>query len=78
MAIAFASSWIAQFTTSSTDRSWPRWMTSAPLACRIRRMTLIAASCPSNSAAAVTIRILFRPAYGSAPRGSEAAAIGLP
>src|ERR1700761_8015816 len=34
-------------------------MTSAPWDCRIRRMMLIAASCPSNSAAAVTKRTGF-------------------
>ena len=42
------SSWSAAVTTSSTERLWPRWMTSAPIACRMRRMMLIAASCPSN------------------------------
>ena len=34
----------AAVTTSSTLRSWPRWITSAPWACRMRRMMLIAAS----------------------------------
>jgi hypothetical protein len=52
----WTSSWIAQFTISDTERLWPRWMTSAPAACMIRRMTLIAASWPSNNDAAVTMR----------------------
>ena len=43
-AIACASSWIAQSTISSTDRLWPRWMTSQPDDCRMRRMMLIDAS----------------------------------
>src|SRR6266545_7866941 len=38
-------------------------MTSQPLACRMRRMMLIAASWPSKSAAAVTKRILFFALY---------------
>jgi DNA-binding MarR family transcriptional regulator len=45
-------------TTSSTDRLCPRWTTSAPMPCRMRRMMLIAASWPSNSAAAVTNRVM--------------------
>ena len=59
MAMALASSWMAVLTTSSTLRSCPKWMTSAPEACRMRRMMLMEASCPSNSEAAVTMRILF-------------------
>src|SRR5258708_6148524 len=57
------SSCSAAATTSSTERLWPRWITSAPLACRMRRMMLIAASCPSKSEAAVTKRILFLALY---------------
>ena len=53
-----ASSCKAAVTTSSTERLWPRWMTSAPRSIRIRRTMLIAASCPSNSAAALTMRTL--------------------
>src|SRR5262249_51389033 len=34
----------------------PRWMTSAPCDCNSRRIMLIAASCPSKSEAALTIR----------------------
>src|ERR1700733_5378486 len=56
MATPWASSSRTASTTSRTDRSCPRWTTSAPWACRIRRMMLIAASCPSNRAAAVTNR----------------------
>src|SRR6201994_23152 len=56
MATPWASSSSTASTTSRTDRSWPRCTTSAPCDCRIRRMMLIAASCPSNSAAAVTKR----------------------
>ncbi len=48
----------AAVTTSSTLRLWPRWITSAPLPCRMRRMMLMAASCPSNRLAAVTKRTL--------------------
>ena len=59
MAIACASSWIAQLTISSTDRLWPRWITSQPVACRMRRMMLIDASWPSKSEAAVTKRTRF-------------------
>ena len=47
---------MAAVTTSSTERLCPRWITSAPWRCRIRRMMLIAASCPSNRLAAVTNR----------------------
>ena len=56
----WASSCSAASTTSSTERLWPRWMTSAPDACSIRRMMLIEASWPSNSAAAVTKRTGWR------------------
>ena len=35
IAIACASSWIAQSTISRTERLWPRWMTSAPEPCRM-------------------------------------------
>ncbi len=56
IAMPCASSSIAVFTTSRTERSWPRWMTSAPEACRIRRMMLIEASWPSKRLAAVTKR----------------------
>src|SRR5690606_3739798 len=51
-----ASSCSAARTTSSTERLWPRWMTSAPWAWIRRRMMLIAASWPSNRLAAVTKR----------------------
>src|SRR5262245_50569250 len=47
---------MAVWTISRTERLWPRWMTSAPLSWRSRRTTLIAASWPSNSDAAVTNR----------------------
>ena len=55
--MAWTSSSIAQFTTSSTDRSCPRWMISQPDRCRMRRMMLMAASWPSKREAAVTMRI---------------------
>ena len=55
----WASSWIAQLTISSTERLWPRWITSQPDAWRMRRMMLIDASWPSNSDAAVTKRTLL-------------------
>ncbi len=48
----------AALTISSTERLWPRWITSTPVACRMRRMMLIEASWPSNSEAAVTKRTL--------------------
>src|SRR5690606_20924851 len=51
-----ASSCSAARTTSSTERLWPRWMTSAPWAWISRRMMLMAASWPSNRLAAVTKR----------------------
>src|SRR5690242_18628270 len=51
-----ASSWMAARTMSATLRLWPRCTTSAPCACSSRRITLIAASCPSNSDAADTKR----------------------
>src|SRR5712691_4676830 len=57
------SSCSAAVTTSSTERLWPSWITSAPLACRMRRMMLMAASWPSKSDAAVTKRILFLALY---------------
>ena len=59
IAMPCASSWIAQLTISSTERLWPRWITSQPVACRMRRMMLIDASWPSNSDAAVTKRTLL-------------------
>ena len=52
------SSCSAAVTTSSTERLWPRWITSQPVPCRMRRMMLIEASWPSNSEAAVTKRTL--------------------
>src|ERR1700693_1155591 len=55
----WTSSCSAAVTTSSTERLCPRWITSAPLAWRMRRMMLMAASWPSKSDAAVTKRILF-------------------
>src|SRR5450631_1070482 len=58
MAIPCASSCSAQVTISSTERLCPRWITSQPDACRMRRMMLIDASWPSNRLAAVTKRIL--------------------
>jgi len=54
-----ASSCSAQSTISRTDRLCPRWTTSAPMLCRMRRMMLIDASWPSNRDAAVTKRTLF-------------------
>ena len=54
----WASSCSAQSTISSTERLWPRWITSQPEACRMRRMMLIDASWPSNRLAAVTKRTL--------------------
>ena len=56
--MAWASSWMAVVTTSSTLRSCPKWITSHPVFCMIRRMMLMAASCPSNRLAAVTMRTL--------------------
>ena len=58
IAMPWASSCRAQLTISSTERLCPRWMTSHPLACRIRRMMLIDASWPSKRLAAVTKRTL--------------------
>ncbi len=43
-------------TTSCTLRLCPRWITSAPWLCRMRRMMLIEASWPSNRLEAVTKR----------------------
>src|SRR5215467_5923076 len=62
-AMPCTSSSSAALTTSSTERLCPRWMTSQPLAWRMRRTMLIDASCPSNSDAAVTKRILFFALY---------------
>src|SRR5450830_798646 len=59
MAIPCTSSASAAVTTSSTERLCPRWTTSTPFDCRMRRMMLIEASWPSNSEAAVTKRILL-------------------
>src|SRR5690625_755201 len=56
MAMASASSCKAARTTSSTERLWPRWITSAPWSWMMRRMMLMAASWPSNRLAAVTKR----------------------
>ena len=56
MATPCTSSWMAAATTSSTERLCPRWITSAPWRCRMRRMMLIAASWPSKRLAAVTKR----------------------
>ena len=64
------SSWRAAVTISSTERLWPRWITSAPFSIRIRRTMLIAASWPSNSAAAVTRRTLFFGRLSAAGIGS--------
>src|SRR5882762_4910967 len=55
----WTSSCSAAVTTSSTERLCPKWITSAPLACRMRRMMLMAASWPSKSDAAVTKRTMF-------------------
>ena len=71
----WASSWMAAVTMSSTERLWPRWTTSAPCACRIRRMMLIEASWPSNRLAAVMKRSGAMPALAArlrptAPRGA--------
>ncbi len=52
------SSWSAAVTISSTERLWPKWMTSAPEPCRMRRKMLIEASWPSNRLVAVTKRTL--------------------
>src|SRR5690606_23986810 len=54
--MASASSCRAARTTASTERLWPRWITSAPCAWISRRMMLMAASWPSNRLAAVTKR----------------------
>src|SRR5471032_1138877 len=59
MAMPCTSSASAAVTTSSTERLWPRWTTSTPFDCRMRRMMLIEASWPSNSEAAVTKRTLL-------------------
>src|SRR5690606_40373413 len=41
---------------SPTLRLWPRWTTSAPCACKSRRIMLMAASWPANNEAALTNR----------------------
>jgi len=56
--MACTPSWMAVNTISFTERLCPRWITSAPSCCRMRRMMLIEASCPSKSAVAVAKRIL--------------------
>src|SRR5689334_2156927 len=65
IAMPCASSCSAAVTTSSTERLWPRWITSAPIPIRMRRMMLIAASWPSNSDAAVTKRTLLDGRYSA-------------
>src|SRR5436853_247042 len=65
IAMPCTSSCSAAVTTSSTERLWPRWITSVPMLCRMRRMMLIAASCPSNSDAAVTKRTWFAGRYSA-------------
>ena len=57
-AMPCTSSCSAAVTISSTERLWPRWITSTPEDCRMRRMMLIEASWPSNSEVAVTKRTL--------------------
>lgn len=65
----------AALTTSSTERLCPRWITSQPIDCRMRRMMLMDASWPSNNEAAVTKRTLLLTAPGSlADVGSAARA----
>src|SRR5438105_1436559 len=68
----------AVLTTSATERLCPRWITSAPEACRMRRMMLIAASWPSKSAAAVTKRTLFVARYGASFLRTERSVICAP
>ena len=81
--MAWASSWMAAVTMSSTARLWPRWTTSAPCACRMRRMMLIEASWPSNRLAAVMKRSGASPGLAArlrptAPaRGRRAGILGL-
>src|SRR5258705_128855 len=65
MAMPCTSSCSAAVTTSSTERLCPRWITSAPMPCRMRRMMLMAASWPSKSEAAVTKRTLFVGRYSA-------------
>src|SRR4029434_224493 len=65
IAMPCTSSCSAAVTTSSTERLWPRWITSAPMPCRMRRMRLRAASCTSKSDAAVTKRTLFVGRYSA-------------
>src|SRR5438132_2136940 len=68
----------AALTISPTERLCPRWMTSTPLDCKIRRMILIEASCPSKSAAAVMKRIFCFAVYGCSCLLSERSVIGAP
>src|SRR6185369_13233966 len=65
IAMPCTSSCSAAVTTSSTERLCPRWITSAPMPCRMRRMMLMAASWPSKSEAAVTKRTLFVGRYSA-------------
>ena len=69
------SSCSAALTISCTERLWPKWMTSVPDACMIRRMMLTEASCPSKSAVAVTKRTLFLGTYGAGFAAMETAFI---
>src|SRR5690606_30792824 len=66
-ATACTSSSMAASTISRAERLWPRWITSAPDAWRMRRKMLIDASWPSNSEVAVTKRILWAVWGPSAP-----------
>src|SRR5256885_587961 len=70
IAMPCTSSCSAAVTTSSTERLCPRWITSAPMPCRMRRMMLIAASWPSNSDAAVTKRTLLVGRYSASALNS--------
>src|SRR5262249_51354766 len=65
IAMPCTSSCSAAVTTSSTERLCPRWITSAPMPCRMRRMMFMAASWPSKSDAAVTKRTLFVGRYSA-------------
>src|SRR5690606_31027578 len=75
--MASASSCRAARTTSSTERLWPRWITSAPCDWIRRRMMLMAASWPSNRLAAVTKRsgVALALADGLAPSLALAAGV---
>src|SRR6185436_184942 len=78
MAMPCTSSCSAAVTTSSTLRLCPRWITSAPMPCRMRRMMLIAASWPSNRLAAVTKRTLLVGRYSaSALYSADRSVIGV-